>query len=125
MAMATDRAAIADAAGLRRLAIDHARIRKRKRRLSEFFRHGVLAVITFVLVAPFYYVVLASLKDSQAIFSYPPKLIPWPPYWENYKHLVEDTNFLRWMVGSSSARMKKPTPWSSTSRSISSSRSAT
>ncbi len=54
-------------------------------------------VITFVLVAPFYYVVLASLKDSHAIFSYPPKLIPWPPYWENYRHVFHDTNFLRWM----------------------------
>jgi hypothetical protein len=34
--------------------------------------------------------------------------------WQN------STNFFLLMVGSSSARMKKPTPWSLTSRSISS-----
>ncbi len=97
MAMAADRAVPGDARGLQRLAVDHARLRRRKRRLSAFARHAVLAVVTFLLVAPFYYVVLASLKDSHAIFSYPPKLIPWPPYWENYRHLIQDTNFLRWM----------------------------
>ncbi len=58
----------------------------------------MLGIVTFILVAPFYYVVLASLKDSNAIFSYPPKLIPWPPYWENYRHVVTETHFLRWMV---------------------------
>jgi ABC-type glycerol-3-phosphate transport system permease component len=83
--------------GLRRLAVDHARIRMRRRRLGELSRHVVLGVVTFILVAPFYYVVLASLKDSHAIFQYPPKLIPWPPYWDNYRHVLSDTNFLRWM----------------------------
>lgn len=88
---------VTDGDTLRRLAVDHARIRRRRRRLAEFLRHLVLGIVTFILVAPFYYVVLASLKDSNAIFSYPPKFIPWPPYWENYRHVVTETNFLRWM----------------------------
>ncbi len=88
---------VADRGVLRRLAVDHARVRRRKRRLAELSRHLVLGLVTFILVAPFYYVVLASLKDSNAIFSYPPKLIPWPPYWENYRHVLTETNFLRWM----------------------------
>ena len=44
----------------------------------EFARHLLLIVVTFVLVAPFYYVILASLKNSTAIFSYPPRLLPIP-----------------------------------------------
>jgi ABC-type glycerol-3-phosphate transport system permease component len=89
--------ALAAHGALRRMTIDHARVSRRRRKLAELSRHLALAIITFVLVAPFYYVVLASLKDSHAIFSYPPQLIPWPPYWENYKHVFNDTNFLRWM----------------------------
>ncbi len=95
MAVAADSALAGGA--LRRSSADHARISRRRRRRAEFYRHLTLAVITFILVAPFYYVFLASLKDSTAIFSYPPKLIPWPPYWENYKHVLHDTKFLRWM----------------------------
>lgn len=88
---------VTDRRVLRRLAVDHARVRRRRRRLAELSRHLVLGIVTFILVAPFYYVVLASLKDSNAIFSYPPKLIPWPPFWENYRHVLTETNFLRWM----------------------------
>jgi ABC-type glycerol-3-phosphate transport system permease component len=89
---------LADGGAPRRSTIDHARLGRRRRRLGELCRHLALAIITFILVAPFYYVVLASLKDSTAIFSYPPKLIPWPPYWDNYRRVLEDTNFARWML---------------------------
>lgn len=75
----------------------HARIRVRQRRRREFGRHLVLGLIAFILVAPFYYVLLASLKDSTEIFSYPPKLLPIPPYFGNYRDLLWNTGFLRWM----------------------------
>lgn len=75
----------------------HARIRMRQRRRREFGRHLALGLIAFILVAPFYYVLLASLKDSTEIFSYPPKLLPIPPYFGNYRDLLWNTGFLRWM----------------------------
>lgn len=78
-------------------AEQHARIRARQRRRREFGRHLVLGLIAFILVAPFYYVLLASLKDSTEIFSYPPKLLPIPPYFGNYRDLLWNTGFLRWM----------------------------
>jgi len=78
-------------------AEQHARIRVRQRRRREFGRHVVLGLIAFILVAPFYYVLLASLKDSTEIFSYPPKLLPIPPYFGNYRDLLWNTGFLRWM----------------------------
>ncbi len=78
-------------------AEQHARIRVRQRRRREFGRHLALGLIAFILVAPFYYVLLASLKDSTEIFSYPPKLLPIPPYFGNYRDLLWNTGFLRWM----------------------------
>ena len=81
----------------RRIVVDHARTRIRRRRRAELGRHLVLGLVTFILVAPFYYVLLASLKDSTEIFSYPPKLLPVPPYFGNYRALLWDTGFLRWM----------------------------
>jgi len=78
-------------------AADHARIRRRRRRTAELARHLLLAAVTLILVAPFYYVVLASLKNSTAIFSYPPSLLPIPLYLGNYEALLWNTGFLRWM----------------------------
>ena len=76
---------------------DHVRLRRRRRRRAEFLRHLLLGSITFILVAPFYYVFLASLKNSTAIFSYPPSLLPIPLYLGNYEALLWNTGFLRWM----------------------------
>jgi ABC-type glycerol-3-phosphate transport system permease component len=82
---------------LDRAAMDQAAARRGRRRRNELLRHLALAAITFVLVAPFYYVFLASLKNATEIFSYPPKLLPFPPFFGNYKKLLFDTDFLRWM----------------------------
>jgi multiple sugar transport system permease protein len=83
-------------AALRAIAAEHARSR-RQRRLRGLGKHAFLIVITFLLVAPFYYVVLASFKNSTEIFTYPPKLLPIPPFMGNYQKLLGDTGFLRWM----------------------------
>lgn len=79
------------------MAARHARMRRRRRRWQEFARHLVLGLVAFILVAPFYYVLLASLKDSTEVFSYPPKLFPIPPYFGNYRDLLWETGFPRWM----------------------------
>lgn len=97
MSVMAEQSAVAGRQSVKRLAVDHARTRLRKRRLHELARHLALGFITFMLVAPFYYVLLASLKDSNAIFQYPPDLVPWPPYWGNYANVLSHTNFLRWM----------------------------
>ena len=78
------------------IAAEHARSRRR-RRLRGLGKHAFLIVVTFLLVAPFYYVVLASFKNSTEIFTYPPKLLPIPPFIGNYQKLLGDTGFLRWM----------------------------
>ncbi len=80
------------------LTIQAAQLRsRRRRRLGGLGKHLFLALVTFLLVAPFYYVILASFKNSTEIFTYPPKLLPIPPYLGNYQKLIGDTGFLRWM----------------------------
>ena len=81
---------------LQAIAAEHARSRRR-RRLRGLGKHAFLIVVTLLLVAPFYYVVLASFKNSTEIFTYPPKLLPIPPFIGNYQKLLGDTGFLRWM----------------------------
>jgi ABC-type glycerol-3-phosphate transport system permease component len=51
-----------------------------------------------VFVVPFYYVILASVKNNTQIFSYPPRLLPFPFYLGNYGQLLHQTQFLRWML---------------------------
>jgi ABC-type glycerol-3-phosphate transport system permease component len=67
-------------------------------RLGTFSRHLTLIVVAFVLVAPFYYVILASFKNQTGLFEYPPKLLPIPPYFGNYEKLLFHTAFPRWML---------------------------
>jgi multiple sugar transport system permease protein len=71
---------------------------QRRRRLGSLGRHGGLAIATLIFVVPFYYVVLSSLKHNDQIFSYPPKLLPLPVFFGNFKELLQQTQFLRWML---------------------------
>jgi ABC-type glycerol-3-phosphate transport system permease component len=67
-------------------------------RLERALSHAVLIAVCITLVAPFYFVVLASLKDSRALFEYPPVWLPIPAYFGNYERLLVDSGFLRWMA---------------------------
>lgn len=50
--------------------------------------------------SPFLYVVSTSLKDTIALFSYPPEWIPRDPTLINYRDLIRDNPFLRWTLNS-------------------------
>ena len=64
---------------------------------AEITRHVVLALITFVVVAPFYFVFIASLKTKTELFQYSSAVLPFPPYLGNYQKLLTTTGFVRWM----------------------------
>jgi ABC-type glycerol-3-phosphate transport system permease component len=70
----------------------------RRSRLETVFAHGVLILVALTLVSPFYFVILASLKDTTALFEYPPVWLPVPPFFGNYDRLLFDSGFLRWMA---------------------------
>ena len=75
----------------------HERRRRRTRSRQQFGYHFGLALIVFLFVAPFYYVLVASMKPGSEVFAFPPNLVPWPPDFTNYEHLLAQTAFLRWM----------------------------
>ena len=70
----------------------------RRKHTMSVGRHVILVVISIVILSPFFYVISTSLKDSTALFSYPPKWFSWPPYFGNYSEVLEHTDFLRWML---------------------------
>ena len=57
-----------------------------------------LAMFAAVAVAPFLYVVSASLKESKVLFDYPPDWIPAEPYLGSYSRLLTEYPFLRWVA---------------------------
>ena len=62
-------------------------------------RRGLaLALCCAFAVAPFLYVVSTSLKQTRALFDYPPQWIPHALYVGNYTKLLGDYPFLQWVA---------------------------
>jgi ABC-type glycerol-3-phosphate transport system permease component len=62
--------------------------------------YGVLIIAGIIAIIPFLYVVSTSLKDTAALFSYPPEWIPSEPTLTNFQTLLDDFPYLRWMLNS-------------------------
>lgn len=60
--------------------------------------HLVLILAALICAAPFFYVIAASLKDAGSLFQYPPVWVQLPPYFGNYRRLLVDSDFPRWML---------------------------
>ncbi len=58
----------------------------------------LLIALSLVLIVPFYFVVATSLRNSTALFEYPPKLIPDPLYFGNFERLLFHSEFPHWML---------------------------
>lgn len=77
------------------------RARKRRRGTpGKIGIYGALTAFAVVSLLPFGYILLASLKDGQALFQYPPQWIPDPITFDNFSRLFTDQNFLRWTFNS-------------------------
>lgn len=62
--------------------------------------YAVLIVAVLVALVPFLYVISTSLKETRSLFSYPPQWIPDEPTLENYRKLLEEHPFKRWLFNS-------------------------
>jgi multiple sugar transport system permease protein len=60
----------------------------------------VLSVAALIALVPFLYVVSTSLKETVALFHYPPEWIPRQPTISNYTNIFKDYPFLRWTLNS-------------------------
>src|ERR1051326_2160883 len=69
----------------------------RQRIVAEAGWHLVALLITLIALGPFVWMLSSSLKDSGAIFAYPPELIPSDIHWDNFAYLGQETPFLLFM----------------------------
>ncbi len=49
-----------------------------------FATHALLLLATLLVAAPLLWMASMALQDIQAVFSYPPRLLPSPPKWGNF-----------------------------------------
>lgn len=47
--------------------------------------HLLVYGLAVTMLFPFVWMVTTSLKPEAEVFAWPPRLIPWPPNWENYQ----------------------------------------
>jgi multiple sugar transport system permease protein len=62
--------------------------------------YGILIVAAIIALVPFLYVISTSLKDTVALFKYPPEWIPAQPTLVNFESLLQEYPFLRWTLNS-------------------------
>jgi ABC-type glycerol-3-phosphate transport system permease component len=62
--------------------------------------YAVLIVAAVIAIVPFVFVVSTSLKETIALFSYPPEWLPKNPTFANYRTLLDEYAFGRWLFNS-------------------------
>ena len=70
------------------------------RKLWPLSLHLLVFAFALAMIFPFLWMVSTSLKSDSEVFAYPPKLIPWPPVWENYREAWQIANFGRYFFNS-------------------------
>lgn len=62
--------------------------------------YTILVLAALISLVPFFYVISTSLKDTYSLFKYPPEWIPSQPTLDNFRSLLEENPFGRWMLNS-------------------------
>lgn len=74
---------------------------KHKRLLWRIPIYVILVLGVVVSLFPFWWMVVTSLKSNIGIFNYPPQLFPpYPPHFENYQKIFDDTGLGRAFLNS-------------------------
>jgi multiple sugar transport system permease protein len=60
---------------------------------TQILGRVVLIAISLLFLAPIFWMVTTSLKDSSQVMAYPPVWFPWPPKWDNYEIAVNAIPF--------------------------------
>lgn len=60
----------------------------------------VMLLAVFLLMMPYVYMISASFKEGNEIFSIPIQILPQGLHFGNYRILFEETNFPRWFLNS-------------------------
>ncbi len=73
---------------------------KNKRVATSILKYTVLIIVSILLLFPFYWMVITSLKSSAQIFVFPPELFPKHITFENFKELFHHMKFFRYLWNS-------------------------
>lgn len=73
---------------------------KAKKRIKTALKYIVLIIISLILIFPFYWMIITSLKDFTQIFVFPPELFPKKITFENYVSLFDYMDFMQYMWNS-------------------------
>jgi ABC-type glycerol-3-phosphate transport system permease component len=52
--------------------------------MPKIWTYFILALLTVLFAAPFYWLIVCSLSNQSQIFAVPPHLLPLPPVWTNF-----------------------------------------
>ncbi len=72
--------------------------RRQRRRIDHALIHIVLLVCVSVMFIPLAWTISTSLKSVSEIYLFPPKWIPEPVRWENYREAVNAIPFVRYFL---------------------------
>jgi len=73
---------------------------KNQRRMNRAAGYLAMAVIVLVIGLPVWWMISASLKTSQEIYTFPPDWIPRHPRWSNFKDAWQSAPFDRFYLNS-------------------------
>ena len=73
---------------------------KLKKTLTLSGKYAVLILVSLVMLFPFYWMVITSLKESTQIFVFPPELFPRKITFGNYVEMFDNMKFFRYMWNS-------------------------
>lgn len=71
-----------------------------KERFINWILFGVMLIVAFFMLIPFFWMFSTSLKTVGEVFEYPPKWIPSTFHWENYKRVWTIVPFGRYLLNS-------------------------
>lgn len=71
-----------------------------QRRLGDAVTYGILLLGLSFTLLPFVWMLSASLKPESKILVFPPRMWPDPWTWENYRYVLQETLFPRWVMNS-------------------------
>lgn len=77
----------------------HKKIFSRKTQ-NKFWAYLVLAIITIVLMVPFYWMVATALRSPDEILKLPPSWIPNPITFDNFPRVFQEVPFARFIANS-------------------------
>jgi multiple sugar transport system permease protein len=66
--------------------------------LGRGLTHAAIYAAALCIVFPFFWMLSTSLKPEDEVFSWPPRLLPWPPVWSNYAEAWQIAPFGRYFL---------------------------